>query len=172
MSFSPSFTISRTSLNDAIVIATDTSTGSDVLIVGKHITLTDSNDNTLVVSGTTTSYNLWPTVTNPISLNLLSTDTAVTILVEWVNVAGVALYSSEEEFCLANYSKTFLYYLGQSQSLTPGIVQDQNYNSNMATFWATLRGAINMVEEADDVSGSQNLLNICNNMRNNQSLYF
>lgn len=172
MSFSPSFTISRTALNDALVIAEDTSTGSDVLIVARHITLTDCNGNTLVVSGTTTSYNLWPLVTNPISLNLLQTDTAVTILVEWVNSLGVALYSSTEEFCLANYGKSFMYFLGQSQSLTPGIVQDSNYNSNMATFWATLSGAINMVEEADDISGSQNLLNICNNMRLNQSLYF
>lgn len=172
MALNPAFSISRTALNDALVIATDDSTGSDVLVVGRRITLTDTNGNTLVVSGTTTSYNVWPLVTNPISLNLLQTDTAVSILVQWVDVAGVALYSLTQSYCLANYSKSFLYYLEQSQSLTPGIVQDANYSSNLALFWATLKGAINAIEEGNDLAASQNALNRCNQMRQNQSLYF
>lgn len=172
MAFSPSFSISRTALNDAIVIATDDSQGADAAITQRRITLTDSNNNTLVTSGTTTSYNAWALVTNPINLSLLTTDTAVSILVEWLNVSNVVLYSSTQSYCLANYSKSFLYYLEQMQSLTPFIVQDSNYSANLAALWACVRGALNAVEEGNDIAASQNALNRANNYRLNQSLYF
>lgn len=172
MSFSPSFAISRTPLNDALVIATDDSVGSDILIISRRITLTDSSGNTLVVSGTTTSYNAWPLATNPISLNLLTTDTAVSILVQWMSVTNTVLYDSTQSYCLANYSKTFLYYLEQSQSLTPNIVQDSNYSANLAILWATVKGAINSIEEGNDLAASQNALNRANYMRLNQSNFF
>jgi len=172
MPFSPAFSISRTALNDALVIATDDSTGVDSSITQRRITLTDTNGDTLVVSGTLTSYNPWPLVTNPISLNLLTTDTAVSALVQWLDVSNAVLYSSTQSYCLANYSKSFLYYLEQSQSLTPSIVQDQNYSANLATLWATVKGAINAVEEGNDIAASQNALNRANYMRLNQSLFF
>ena len=172
MAFDPIFSISRTPLNDALVIATDDSTGVDSNITQRRITLTDSAGNTLVVSGTTTSYNEWPLITNPISLDLLITDTAVSILVEWLDVSNVVLYESTESYCLANYSKSFLYYLEQSQSLTPNIVQDANYSANLANLWAAVRGAINAIEEGNDLAASQNALNRANNYRLNQSLYF
>jgi hypothetical protein len=172
MPLSPAFSISRTPLNDSLVIATDDSTGSDILVVARRITLTDCNGNTLVVSGTTTSYNLWPLVTNPITLDLLTTDTAVSILVQWVDVSGTALYSSTQSYCLANYGKSFLYYLEQQNSLTPGIVQDSNFSSNLAALWADIRGALNAVEEGNDIAASQNALNRANNLRLNESLYF
>ena len=172
MPLSPAFTISRTPLNDAIVIANDTSTGADAAITQRRITLTDCNGSTLVVSGTTTSFNPWPLVTNPISLSLLTTDTAVSVLVQWLDVSDTELYSLTQSYCLANYSKSFLYYLEQSQSLTPSIVQDSNYSSNLAIFWATLKGAINSIEEGNDLSASQNGLNRLNFMRLNQSNYF
>lgn len=172
MPLSPAFTISRTALNDAIVIAEDTSTGVDAAVTQRRITLTDANGDTLVVSGTLTSYNPWPLVTNPISLNLLTTDTAVSILTQWLDVSNTVLYSLTQSYCLANYSKSFLYYLEQSQSLTPSIVQDSSYSANLALFWATIKGAINAVEEGNDISASQNALNRCNYMRQNQSLFF
>jgi len=172
MPLSPAFSISRTPLNDALVIALDESTGSDVLVVGKRITLTDSNNDTLVVSGTTTSYNVWPTATNPISLDLLTTDTAVSVLVQWVNSGGTALYSLTQSYCLANYGKSFLYYLEQQNSLTPGIVQDTNFLSNLANLWTAILGGINAVEEGNDIAASQNCLNRATNMMNNQTLYF
>ncbi len=172
MPFSPAFSLSRTPLNDALVIATDDSTGVDASITQRRITLTDCNGDTLVVSGTTTSYNSWPLVTNPISLSLLSTDTAVSALVQWLDVSNAVLYSSTQSYCLANYGKSFLYYLEQQNSLTPGIVQDANFSNNLAALWADIRGALNAVEEGNDIAASQNALNRANNLRLNESLYF
>lgn len=172
MPFSPSFTISQTALNPALIIAEDTSVGSDVLIVGKRITFTTAMGTTLVESGVTTSYNTWPTADNPDSFDVLTEDFALSILVQWVNSGGTALYSSTQSYCLAYYNKQFMYYLVQQQSLTPGIVQDSNYFSNLATFWTTIVGAVNAVEIGNDIAASQNMLNKGTYMRNNQSLYF
>ena len=172
MAFVPAFSISRTPLDDSIVIATDDSTGVDAAITQRRITLTDCNGNTLVVSGTLTSYNEWALLTNPISLSLLTTDTAVSVLVQWLDVSNTVLYSSTQSYCLANYGKSFLYYLEQQNSLTPSIVQDSNYLTNLTNLWAAILGGINAVEEGNDISASQNALNRANYLRLNESLFF
>lgn len=172
MSFSPSFTIAQTPTNPALVIAEDTSSGSDVLIISRKITFTDADGNTVVPSGTTTSYVSWPLVTNPITINLLTTDMALSVRVDWLNAAGTSIYDSTQSYCLVEYNKAFLYYLVQQQSLTPSIVQDQNYSANLATFYTTIIGAQNAVEIGNDISASQNMINMGTNMRNSQSLYF
>jgi len=172
MPLSPAFSISQTALNPALIIAEDTSTGDDAAIAGKRITFTDANGDTLVESGVTTSYNVWATADNPDSFDVLTEDTALSILVQWVNSAGTALYSSTQSYCLAYYNKQFLYELVQQQSLVPGIVQDSNYWSNVATFHTTIVGAVNAVEIGGDIAASQNMLNKGTQMRLNESLYF
>lgn len=172
MPLSPAFTISQTVLNPALIIAEDTSTGSDVAITGKRITFTTAYGTTLVESGATTSYNVWATADNPDSFDVLTEDYALSILVQWVNVSGTVLYSSTQSYCLAYYNKQFLYELVQNQALTPGIVQDQNYWSNMAIFHTTIVGAVNAVEIGADIAASQNMLNKGTEMRLNESLYF
>lgn len=172
MSFTPNFSISQTALNPALVIATDTSTGSDVLITQRRITLQNANGDYLVTDGITTDYNAWALVTNPISLNLLTEDQAVNITVEWLNISNAVLYSKSQNYCLAYFNKQFLYYLIQMQGLTPGIVQDTNYNTNVGVFWTTIIGAVNAVEIGDDIAASQNSLNRGTQMRLAQNYFF
>lgn len=172
MSFSPAFTIAQVPTNAALVIAQDTSTGSDVNIVSRKITFTDAGGNKIVPSGTTTTFVAWPLVTNPITINLLTTDMALSVRVDWLDISGVSLYDSTQSYCLVEYNKVFLYYLVQQQSLTPSIVQDQNYSTNLATFYTTIVGAENAIVIGNDLSASQNMINMGTNMRNNQNLYF
>ncbi len=170
--FSPNFTIGQSGINPAAVVCEDTSSGTDILIVSRRITFQDSNGNFLVVSGTTTQYNLWPLITNPITLNILSQDTAVLAIVEWLDASDVALYTLSQTFCLVEFNKQFLYYLVQQQALQPSIVQDSNYDSNVAVFYTTIVGAINAIEIANDLSASQNCLNRGTLMRERQKFYF
>ena len=172
MAYVQSFTVSQTALNPALVIFTDTSTGTDGAITQRRITITDSQNNYIVVSGTTTNYNQWPLATNPISLNLLTTDLAVSIKVDWLSVTNVVLYTLTNQFCLSFFNKAFMYYLAQQESLTPNIVQDTNYYNNKAMFWTTIVSADNAVEIGDDIAASQNQLNVGTNMRLQESLYF
>lgn len=172
MALTPSFTISQTALNPALVYATDTSTGSDAFVTARRITFTDANSNTLVTSGTTTTYNAWALVDTTGTFNVLTQDYAVSILVQWVNVSGTVLYSSTQSYCLAYFNKQFMYYLTQLESLNPTIVQDANYYANKAKFWTTIVGAVNAVEFGSDIAASQNELNVGTEMRLNESKYF
>lgn len=172
MSFSPDFTIAQTPTNPSLVVAQDTSTGSDSNIVSRRITFTNANGSTVVPSGTSTSYVSWPLVTNPITINLLTTDIAASVLVQWLDVSNVVLYSKTTSYCLVEYNKAFLYYLVQQQSLTPSIVQDNNYSTNLANFYTTIVGAENAITIGNDLAASQNMINMGTNYRLNQNLYF
>lgn len=168
----PSFTISQTALSAGVVIFTDTSSGSDVLVISRKITITDSAGNPVVQSGNTGTTITWALATNPYSLDLLTQDMAVQIRVDWLNAAGASIYNSEASYCLPQFNKVFLYYLIQLQSLTYPIIQDTNYWNNVAILWANLTGAINAVEIASDITASQACLDRCTFMANNQSKYF
>lgn len=172
MSFTPSFSVAQTGLNPALVVLTDNSSGSDVLIISRKITFTDSAGNTVVPSGTTTSYVSWPLATNPISVNLLTSDAALSIRVDWLNVSGVSIYDETQEYPLERYNKNQFVYLIQQQALNPGIVQDANYYFNLCQYYINIIGGITMVEDADDISGAQNCINRATYMLNNESDFF
>ena len=172
MPFSQNFTVAQTSANPAYIIVTDTSTGSDVLIVARRITIKDCNGDYLVPAGVTTNYIPWPLLDDPISLNVLTQDTAVNIMVEWLYAGDVVQYELNNNYCLTEYNKQFLYYLIQLQSLTFNVIQDNNYWGNVGTFWTNIIGAINSVEIADDIFSSQVCLNRATFMAQNQSTFF
>lgn len=172
MSFTPSFTLGQDPLYPNICVATDDSGGSDAAIDSRTIEITDSNGNPLVPSGTTTDYVVWPYADVAISLAILDQDEAVSATVNWLDINGAVLYTLTDQFCLAQYSKNFFYYLIQLQGLTPSIPADTNYDSNCALFWARVTGAINAIVNNSDLSGSQNCLNKATEMRQQQAKYF
>lgn len=172
MPLNPAFTASQDPSNAAYVVLTDISTGSDGAISSRKVYIQNSAGDYLVPSGTTTNYVVWPYADDSISLNILEEDTAVSIKVDWLNSGSTILYTLTQQFCLDMYSKLFFYTLVQAQGVTPSIPQDTNYFSNMALFWATVEGAEQAIVLAQDLSGSQNCLNRCTYMRQNQSKYF
>lgn len=172
MAFSPSFSISQTALAPQLIIAEDTSTGSDGTIASRRITFTTASGTTLVESGVTTSYNSWALVDTTQSFDVLTQDYALSILVQWLDISNNVLYSSTQSYCLAYFNKQFMYYLTQQESLTPNIVQDTNYISNKAALWVSIVAAVNAVEIGGDIAGSQNELNIGTNLRLNENLFF
>lgn len=172
MPYSQNFTVSQTSANPAFVIITDTSTGSDPAIDSRRIYITDSNGNPVVPSGTTTSYILWDLIDNPISLDLLTQDMALNIRVDWLDSTNTVLYTLNNNYCLSEFNKQFLYYLIQLQSLTYNIIQDNNYWGNVGILWTNIIGAINAVEIGNDITASQACLNRATYMAQNQDYYF
>jgi hypothetical protein len=172
MPFSQNFTVAQTSANPAFVIITDTSTGTDGAIDSRRIYITDCFGNYIVPSGTTTNYIDWPLVDNPISLNILTQDTAANIRVEWLDASNNILYELNNNYCFSEFNKQFLYYLIQLQSQTYNIIQDNNYWGNVGIFWTNIIGAINSVEIGDDIFASQACLNRATNMAQNQAYFF
>lgn len=172
MAFSPSFTVSASAASPSTVVFTDDSSGSDVLILARRIYVTDYAGNPIVQSVNSNAYLDWPLATNPISFDLLTQNTAVNVLVQWLGAADAVLYEDDNDFCLREYAIQFFIYLIQNQALTPGIVQDANYFSNLALFYVNMQGAETMIVDAADLAASQNCLNRCTLMQNDQSFFF
>lgn len=172
MAFAQNFSAAQSPVAPSTVIISDTSTGNDASIANRLIYITDFSGSPVVPSGATTAYILFPLSSSTINLNILSRDMALTITVIWVDSGNVPLYSLTQTFCFSIYTKQFLYYLTQTIAANPSIIQDTNYFSNYAQLWTFIRGAINAIEIASDISDSQNQLNLAYNLISNQSLYF
>jgi len=171
MAFAESFSVSQSALTPSVVTLTDDSTGTDAQIYARRVYISNSDGDYLTGDGSV-DYDVWAWADNSDDFDILTESTACSIRVDWVNSAGTILYTLTNQYCLAQYSKNFLYYLVQLQGLTPGVVQDSNYSANLAILWANLRGALNSIEVADDISASQECLNRCTYFENNQNLFF
>ena len=135
MPFVPSISVSQLAATPQNITLTDNSTGSDAAISVRRVYIQTAIATYLVESGTTTDYEVWSYSTDNITLDVLTTDQCVNIIVQWLNVSNVVLYSYENQYPLAEYNKQFLVYLVSAQGLTPSIVQASTYNGNMPTFW-------------------------------------
>lgn len=168
----PAFSCAQSAIAPAEILLTDVSTGSDINIVYRRVYVQTSAGVYLVQSGTTTDYNPWSYADATVLLNLLSTDQACAITVQWLDITNTVLYTLTQEFCFPQYNKQFFYYLIQMQALKPSILQDQNYFASISKYWALIIGAVNAVEIGADIAASQNCLNMATDMKNNQNIYF
>ena len=168
----PLFSAGQNYSNPNTIVLQDNSTGSDVAVTKRRIYLTDSQGTAVVPTGTYTAYIDWALVTNPISLNVLTRDKALTVRVEWLDISNTVLYTVSTNFCFDAYSKNFLYYLVQLQGITPLIPSDSNYNMNLGIFWANILGAANAITVGNDTAAAQNCLNRCYQMQQQKSKYF
>ncbi len=172
MALTPAFTVSQTPLNPALAIFTDTSTGSDGSVTARVITITNSAGSYMVAIGASGTTIPWALVTNPISINLLTQDTAVSCKVDWVNSGGTVLYTLTQQYCLAEFNMAYLYNLIAQQAQAYPIIQDTNYWGNVAIFWTNIIGAQKAVELADDIASSQASLDRATYMQAKASNFF
>lgn len=172
MAFSPAFTIAQSALNPALVVATDTSTGSDVNITQRRIYVQQGNGTYLVPTGTSTDYTAWAYASSSISLNILTVDIGAAITVDWLDVSNVVLYSLPQEFPLSYFNKNFFYFLIQQQALSPGIIQDATYFSNLSAYWMNITGGIQAITIGADIAASQNCFDRATEMMQNPAKYF
>jgi hypothetical protein len=172
MAITPSFSISQSALNPALVVATDTSTGSDGAIVSRKIFVQKADGTYLIPAGVTTDFTVWPYADASITLDILSVDIGAVITVQWLDVSNAVLYTLTQEYPLAEFNKSFFYYLIQQQALTPGIIQDANYFSNLAVYWMNITGGIQAIEIGADVAAAQNCFDRATYMMQNQSKFF
>ncbi len=173
MALDVSFSVEQSAANPGAVTLVDTSTGSDVAVTQRRIYFTDYHGNAVVPSGTSTAYVIWPYADSSITVNnLLTSDMALNVRVDWLDVSNVALYTLNTNYCFSQFNQNFFYTLIQSQSLTPGIIQDANYYSNLSIYWVNITGAIQAIEIGNDLSSSQKCLTIATNMMTFQNDFF
>ncbi len=171
MAITPSFTISQSALTPGSVTANDTSAGTYDTITQRRIFFETAQGTYLVQDGITTDYEAWALADASDTWGIMDTDHALAITVQWLNVSNVVVEELTQVYCLREFNKNFLVYLGQLQAATPGILQNQEYAANIATYWAYVQYAETMVSQAD-IANSQNLLDKATYMMQNESIYF
>ena len=171
-STTPAFTVAQSALSPSNVLISDTTVGPDPTITQRRVYVQTATGSYLVPTGTTTDYIVWSYSLPSITLDILTTDQAVAITVQWLDVSNTVVDTLTQEDCLAEYNKQFLVYLGQLQAVTPGILQDSNYATNLTVYYAYIVYAIKMVEIGADIASSQNLLNKATFMMQNQNSFF
>lgn len=174
MPLTPNIIVEQSAISPANITLVDDSSGSDGAIASRKVSFQNSQGQYLTTAGTfnTPTYEAWSYADASDTWAILSEDMALFISVFWLNGAGATLYTFNDYYALTKYNKNFAVYLGQQQALSPSIIQDTNYQSNWNTFWGYITQSIVMIEEAADISNSQNLMNKATYMRQNQQLYF
>lgn len=171
MALSPAFTVSQSAIATNQFTVTDTSTGSDVTIVARRITVTNSAGNPLTGNGTV-NYDDWALIDVALTLTFLTEDIGADILVEWIDINGNTVVSLDNTYPLSEIGKQFFYYLLQAQGLKPGIVMDANYFTNLNVFWINIIAGDHAVTFGNDIAAAQNCYNRETEMRLKQNLFF
>jgi len=132
MSFVAAFSAVSVSGEPQNILFTDLSTGSDGNIVSRRIYVSNSIGTFLVEDGVSTEYSVWALpLSDTITLDLLSADMAVKIVVEWLDINNAVLYDSTlASVGFTEYGENFLY--GQTQLMTynPLLINDNNFWAN------------------------------------------
>lgn len=171
----PNFSATQTTGDLGSITLIDSSTGSDGTIVKRRVYLQTAEGTYLVSENNVNDYEDWDNfpVTTTLSLtDIMGTDYALSILVQWLTAANVVVTSKTTLFLFSQFNKSFFYELTQDQASDYNIVNNQNYYDNKAKLWAEIKGAENAIEYGADIYAAQQCLNRASNMRENQSKYF
>lgn len=173
MPLTPNFSSSESLSTLANVTFLDTSTGSDAGLTGRKIFCRLANGNWLTTAGesTTSASEDWAIGDTSITLALLTQSTTSSVTVQWLTGA-VVTYTKTILTIWDLYDYVFAFELIQSQTATPGIIQDGNYYQNFFKFITNLWSAEAAVTYGDDLYSSQSALNVNQNLINNESMYF
>jgi hypothetical protein len=172
MAYVEDFSTAQTTDPDSFIL-TDTSTGTDVLIVNRRIYLQLSDGTYLVPEGTTTSYIPFPLSGGAsITLNVLNVDYAISIRVEWLNSLGVAIYSKTQSYDFTLHDEQFMYQLVQMFAANKALLQNTNFVDNCYELDMFVSFSVKSVETGNDITNAQFLLDLAQNMINNSTIYF
>jgi hypothetical protein len=175
MPLTPNFSTSQQAGLPSNVIITDTSTGSDLAIVSRRVFLVNYAGEYVVADGTTTNYTVWPLAQSSISIDCLSADAALSVTVNWVNAAGVTLYTKTSLAGFTLFNLTFYYSLTQGQAAISNpsyILQDNTYFQNKSKLKTLIESGNNAVTLGYDITSAQVCYDLATYMVNNQNNLF
>lgn len=174
MALTVNFSTSQALATPNSITFTDSSTGTDAAVVSRRIYLTDSDGEEVVVSGTSTAYEVWGNfpATTSITLNLLLRDTALLARVDWVNSGGVALYTKSIYIPAVMYMKAYYIFLIKCQSSNPKHINRNNFYENIIKLLNNIKNATDSLTLIDDIKSSQAAMDRGHELINNPSYFF
>lgn len=166
-----SFTVSQSAITPASFTVTDTSTSIPGTVTKRRIFVQDAYGNYLTGNGTV-DYDDWALADAAITLSILTQDSAVNILVQWLDVSNVVVEDLDNNYPLSEFGKQFFFTLISDLGLSPGTYQDANYKGNLAVYWANIVAGDNAVTYGNSIAAAQNCYDRETEMRLEQSKYF
>lgn len=177
MAFTGSFEITQTSDVTSLVV-TDTSSyvsEGQGTFLGRQIRLYKVDTNTLVPSGTTTTYIDFPfSAGSSITITgVLLTDYSLSANVVWLsnNPQPGSTYTATEVVTFLNYINDFIYGKVQQLAASPSLLNDTNWQDSMQIMYNEKENA----EQAtlyDDQFAAQSAINRAFVLINNENMYF
>jgi hypothetical protein len=178
MPISPNFTATQSYSTPSVFTLTDTTTGTDTSVTQRRVYLLKATGTYLVPAGTLTNYILW-SITNTttrapltIDLNVLSEDTALSILVQWLNVSNVVVDSKTISFAFTAFGESFYYGLSQQQVANQSLAASKDWYENKMKLRVELDSAQQAVQFASDIYTAQSALNRATYLANNSNYFF
>jgi len=171
MALTPNFTASNSLQSPSIITLTDTSTGSDVDVVSRRVTISKPFGGYLVPSGTLTNYIVWAYANSSISINAITRDFSINVLVEWLNVDDDVLYSKEYDFNIIPLGELFNYKLIQSQVGQPNIISNITFYKNKSLLELELDSSQQAVIMGGDILAGQQCIERALSLKSNYNNY-
>ncbi len=170
MPLTPLFTVSQP--NATTIRITDVSTGDNPDITQRRVYLQQADGSYLVPTGTTTDYIEWNYLDASIDIDVLDTDYALLILVQWLNVGNTVLYSKSGLYGFTWYNEAFLLSLTKYQQNNPSILQDTNYFNNKSKMRELVDSGDQAIIEGNSITNAQENYEEASYLRLNQNLFF
>jgi hypothetical protein len=169
----PNFSVSQLAGSPESFTILDTSSGSDAGITVRWLYLLQADGTYLVPEGNLTDYIVWDYSEPSITLDLLTQDTALSILVEWRDNSS-DLYDKTVAVGLDAFGQNFFYSLsdGQVPIVNPPVALSQDYYQNKLQFLCYLKSAEQAITYASDVQKAQTAYDLDQWMISNQSILF
>lgn len=171
MALTPNFTASNSLQTPSILTLTDTSTGSDIDVVNRRVTISKPFGGYLVPSGTLTNYINWAYVNSSININAITRDYSIKVLVEWLNVDDDVLYFKEYDFNIIPLGELFNYKLIQSQVGQPNIVGNVAFYKNKSLLELELDSSNQAVVMGGDIQAGQQCIERALSLKSNYNNY-
>ena len=172
MPLTPSFTVSQSFNSPSNLTFTDTSTGSDVNIASRNIYMQQANGDYVIVSGNTNDYTSWYIGDNPLILDILDKDYALTITIDWVNANNVTLYTASNVFAFTNFNEKFDYGLTQMLTANPLLINDNDFFLHKSDIRISIDSGNQAFQMAGDLFAAQQCYDRATNLRENSQYYF
>lgn len=178
MAISVSFTTSQVLGAPQNIVITDTSSGSDVTAANRRVIITNAAGQYITESGlsTTATYTTWPLLDGPLTLDILSTDAALLITLNYVNVSGATVATGNSLNGFTLYNETYYYSLTQAQAQQkqppPMIIQDSNYYYNKMILRENIDDGNQAISLGNDITTAQNAYDRATYMVLNENDYF
>ena len=178
MPLTQSFTTSQVLGESSNIVLTDTSTGTDVLVVSRRVYITDKNGLYYGEDGetsTTAIYTEWdnfPGTTTLTIEDVLTQDRSVNVRVDWIEEDGDVRYTATDLQDYTLYAKTLYINSIKAQSNNNQLKAHANFYINMIKLLISIKEADDSVTLLDDISSSQAALNRAKKLVDNPSYFY